>query len=144
MGGIGIELAPAPELPQAGMVLVNPGIGLSTPSVYRARRGDFSPPARFNKPVNDANELARLLAQRGNDLTEAAVSLVPEIASILAVLDADEGCLLARMSGSGATCYGIFADADTAGKAAARLRRGHPDWWVAPGRLVTDANGLEA
>ena len=144
MGGTGTELAPAPDLPEAGLVLVNPGIGLSTPSVYRARQGDFSPPARFDRSARDAGDLARLLALRGNDLTKAAISLVPDIASVLVALEAAGGCLLARMSGSGATCFGIFDDRDAAKKAAARLRADHPNWWVAPGRLLPDANKLKA
>ncbi|MDB5397746.1 MAG: ispE [Rhodospirillales bacterium] len=143
MGGIGTEIAAAPELPPAGLVLVNPGIGLSTPSVYRARRGDFSPAGRFDAPPADAAGLAALLAERGNDLTDAAVSLVPEIAAVLNAIGADERCLLARMSGSGATCFGIFTDVDEAAAAAALLKRDHPGWWVAPGRLLSDAHTLD-
>ena len=143
MGGIGTEIAPAPALPPAGLVLVNPGIGLSTPAVYRARRGDFSPPARFAELPADAAALAALLAERGNDLTEAAISLVPEIATVLSAIWADGSCLLARMSGSGATCFGIYADVDTATAAASALKRDHPGWWVAPGRLLDDVSALE-
>jgi 4-diphosphocytidyl-2-C-methyl-D-erythritol kinase len=142
MGGTGTELAPAPALPEAGLLLVNPGIGLSTPSVYRARQGDFSPAARFHDAVPDAAALARLLAERGNDLTRPAVSLVPEIGTVLAALDAAEGGLLARMSGSGATCFGVFADAETAKAAGERLKKANPGWWVAPGRLLGDTGTL--
>jgi 4-diphosphocytidyl-2-C-methyl-D-erythritol kinase len=143
MGGIGTEIALAPELPPAGLVLVNPGIGLSTPAVYRARQGGFSPPARFDAPPADAAALAALLAERNNDLTDAAVSLVPEIATVLGAIGADKTCLLARMSGSGATCFGLYADVDAASAAGALLKRDHPGWWVAPGRLLADANTLE-
>jgi 4-diphosphocytidyl-2-C-methyl-D-erythritol kinase len=143
MGGIGTEIAPAPDLPPAGLVLVNPGIGLSTPAVYRARQGEFSPAARFDSSPADAAALAALLAERGNDLTDAAVSLVPEIETVLGAIGADRTCLLARMSGSGATCFGLYADGDTATAAAALLKRDHPGWWVAPGRLLPDANALE-
>jgi 4-diphosphocytidyl-2-C-methyl-D-erythritol kinase len=143
MGGIGTEIAPAPDLPPAGLVLVNPGIGLSTPAVYRARQGGFSPAARFDTPPADAAALAALLAERGNDLTDAAVSLVPEIETVLGAIGADRTCLLARMSGSGATCFGLYADSDTTTAAAALLKRDHPGWWVAPGRLLADANALE-
>jgi 4-diphosphocytidyl-2-C-methyl-D-erythritol kinase len=143
MGGIGTEIAPAPDLPPAGLVLVNPGIGLSTPAVYKARTGAFSPAARFAAPPADAAAVAALLRERGNDLTDAALSLVPEIATVLAAVDENSSCLLARMSGSGASCFGIYADLAAARMAAASLSQGHPDWWVAPGRLLADANALD-
>jgi 4-diphosphocytidyl-2-C-methyl-D-erythritol kinase len=143
MGGIGTEIAAAPDLPPAGLVLVNPGIGLSTPAVYRARTGVFAPPARFDTPPADAVALATLLADRDNGLTAAAVSIVPEIATVLNAIGADRTCLLARMSGSGATCFGLFTDSTVATAAAASLKRDHPGWWVAPGRLLADANLLD-
>jgi 4-diphosphocytidyl-2-C-methyl-D-erythritol kinase len=138
MGGVGTELAPAPDLPPAGLLLVNPGIGLSTPSVYRARRGDFTPAMRFAEAPKDARALARLLAERCNDLAEPAIVLVPEIAAVLNEIGRTEGCLLARMSGSGATCFGLFDDAATAARAGDAIRAAKPGWWVAPGRLIAD------
>ena len=135
LGGIGETLVPAPALPPVAMVLVNPGIALSTPSVFKARRGPFSTPARFTETVADAVALAEALNSRRNDLTEAAVGLVPAIGNVLARLSHCEGALLARMSGSGATCFALFADNAAAGEAAARLAGERPDWWVAPGRL---------
>ncbi len=106
MGGIGTELAPAPLLPNAGLLMVNPGIGLSTPAVYRARQGEFTPAMRFDRSPADARALAALLADRHNDLTAAAVALVPEIATVLEAIARTDSCLLSRMSGSGATCFG--------------------------------------
>jgi 4-diphosphocytidyl-2-C-methyl-D-erythritol kinase len=138
MGGIGTEIDPAPLLPSAGILLVNPGIGLPTPAVYRARAGDFSPPMRFDRAPADARDLAKLLSLRGNDLTAAAISIVPEIEIVIATLSAAPGCLLARMSGSGATCFGIFDDAGTAAVAAAVIAKDHPDWWCASGRLLNE------
>jgi 4-diphosphocytidyl-2-C-methyl-D-erythritol kinase len=142
IGGVGVDIAPAPELPPAGVLLVNPGIALSTPSVYRARTGGFSPENRFNTPPPDAAALAALLAERGNGLTEAAVSLVPEIDAVLKAIAALPGCLLSRMSGSGATCFGIFGSAEAAATAASVLAPAHARWWIAPGRLVQDASSL--
>jgi 4-diphosphocytidyl-2-C-methyl-D-erythritol kinase len=144
MGGIGTEVSPAPALPEAGLLLVNPGIGLSTPSVYRARKGDFTPPMRFDAPPADVDALASLLATRRNDLTGPAVALVPEIGAVLRAIGAVADCKLARMSGSGATCFGLFDDIESARRAAEALRRDHPGWWIAPGRLLADANGLDA
>jgi 4-diphosphocytidyl-2-C-methyl-D-erythritol kinase len=143
MGGIGIELAPAPDLPRAGLLLVNPGLGLSTPSVYRARQGVFTPAMRFAAPPADAGALASLLVDRRNDLTEPAVSLLPEIGTVLGAIGGLAGCRLARMSGSGATCFGIFADVAAARGAGEGLKQAHPGWWVAPGRLLADANSLD-
>jgi 4-diphosphocytidyl-2-C-methyl-D-erythritol kinase len=139
MGGIGTEIDPAPSLPPAGILLVNPGIGLPTPAVYRARTGDFSPPMRFDKAPADAHDLAGLLILRGNDLTAAAISIVPEIEIVIATLAAAPGCLLARMSGSGATCFGIFDDGETAKEAAAVIARHRPAWWCVPGRLLNES-----
>ena len=138
MGGVGTELAPAPSLPDAGLLLVNPGIGLSTPAVYRARQGDFTPAMRFDTVPKDARALAALLADRRNDLTGPAIALVPEIAAVLAAIGGVEGCLLSRMSGSGATCFGLFGDVAAATRAAELIGRHNPGWWVAAGRLISD------
>jgi len=143
MGGIGTDVSPAPALPEAGILLVNPGIGLSTPSVYRARRGDFTTAMRFDAPPAGVEGLAALLAARRNDLTDAAVSLVPEIGAVLAAIAGAADCKLARMSGSGATCFGLFEDVEAASRAARALQAGYPAWWVKPGRLLSDANSLE-
>jgi 4-diphosphocytidyl-2-C-methyl-D-erythritol kinase len=142
-GGIGTDLASAPRLPEAGLLLVNPGIGLSTPSVYRARQGGFTPAMRFDTAPADIDALVSLLARRRNDLTDAAVSLVPQIDTVLGAIGALTGCKLARMSGSGATCFGIFDDAAAARRAGEALKQSHPGWWVAPGRLLADANFLD-
>ena len=144
MGGIGTELAPAPDLPEAGLLLVNPGVGLPTPSVYKARQGGFTPAMRFDAPPADADALAALLDERRNDLTDPAVSLLPVIGSVLDAVGGLAGCKLARMSGSGATCFGIFADVAAAGRAGEALRESHPSWWAAAGRLLTDANTLDS
>jgi 4-diphosphocytidyl-2-C-methyl-D-erythritol kinase len=135
VGGIGDALVPAPPLPPVATVLVNPGAALSTPAVFKARRGRFSAPARFAAPIADAAGLVAALHARRNDLAEAAIGLVPEIADVLALLSACEGALLARMSGSGATCFALFAEDAAARQAAADLARARPHWWVAPGRL---------
>jgi 4-diphosphocytidyl-2-C-methyl-D-erythritol kinase len=142
-GGIGTELAPAPTLPEAGLLLVNPGIGLSTPSVYRAREGGFTPQMRFDTAPVTVDALVGLLAERRNDLTDAAVSLVPEIDTVIHAIGALAGCKLARMSGSGASCFGIFEDVAAARCVSETLKQAHPGWWVAPGRLLADANSLD-
>jgi 4-diphosphocytidyl-2-C-methyl-D-erythritol kinase len=135
-GGIGDEIVAAPPLPPVAVVLVNPGIALPTASVFHARSGAFSAAARFSASPSSAGELAALLAARGNDLTAAACGLVPAIGDVLTKLAAQQGALIARMSGSGATCFALFETAAAAEAAAATLRSDEPRWWVAAGRLL--------
>lgn len=136
-GGIGDALDPAPRLPAVDAVLVNPGVPLPTPAVFKAHAGPYSSPARFTEVPDDAPALARLLAAgRGNDLTDAAVALAPVVGDVLGALGATDGCLLARLSGSGATCFGLYADRRGAQGAAAALAAAHPAWWVRATRLL--------
>lgn len=136
MTGVGEHLAPAPALPSAWLVLVNPRRPLSTPAVFKARNGDFSAPAPLAESPADAHSLAVALAARRNDLTHAAISLEPVVGDMLALIAAQPGCLLARMSGSGATCFGLFATPDTARPAAAALAAAQPGWWIAAAPLL--------
>ncbi len=141
VSGIGEVIEPAPSPPAAGLVLVNPGVALSTAAVYRAWRPPFSAAARFANMPADAAALAELLAVRRNDLAAVAAALVPEIGAVLRALAADADCLLARLCGSGATCFGLFPPGDHAAAAAERLRQAHPDWWVADTVLATGGEG---
>jgi 4-diphosphocytidyl-2-C-methyl-D-erythritol kinase len=143
VGGIGEELAPAPPLPPASIVLANPGMPVPTPEVFRRRAGAFSLPARFSEPPRDAAELALLLKARGNDLEGPARAICPAIGDVIAGLARQKGALIARMSGSGATCFALFAEAGAATEAAFALARAHPDWWVKAGSLESDATRLE-
>jgi 4-diphosphocytidyl-2-C-methyl-D-erythritol kinase len=136
LGGIGEQVAPAPPLPPVGVVLANPGTPLATATVFARRSGPFAAPARFSDAPRDAAQLAALLAVRGNDLTAAAIALEPAIATVLARLAAAEGALIAHMSGSGATCFALFASPREAAAAAEGIARAEPGWWVAAGRLL--------
>lgn len=136
MGGIGEVLSPAPHMPTCGLVLANPRVSLATPAVFRARQGAFSAVAPLPPGWADAPAMARALAPLRNDLEPAAIGLCPVIAEVLAALRGLPGCLLARMSGSGATCFGVFADPATAANAAAMLPR---HWWRWGGGLHTPA-----
>ena len=139
VGGIGERLEPAPPLPETGLVLANPRIPLSTPEVFAARQGPFSSPARWTQPVREPETLARLLQDRRNDLSRPALVLAPEIGEVLAALTALPEVLLARMSGSGATCVGLTRGQAEAETAAEALRAERPGWWVIASRL--DAEG---
>ena len=130
MGGIGEMLAPLPPLPEMAVLLVNPRLEVPTPAVFRAlaRRENAAMeplPATFA----DAGALAAWLSRQRNDLEAPAVAAAPVIAEILAAIAA-AGPLLARMSGSGATCLGLFAGLGEAEAAARALADRHPGWWV--------------
>jgi 4-diphosphocytidyl-2-C-methyl-D-erythritol kinase len=132
MAGIGGELSPAPALPRCGLLLANPGAALPTPAVFQARTGAFSAPAALPARWADAAAMVRDLRALRNDLEAPAAALCPPVADALAALRSLPGCLLARMSGSGATCFGLFADAAAARQAAELLPAG---WWRAAGGL---------
>lgn len=134
--GIGERISRAPPLPPAWLVLINPGIALATQQVFEARTGDFAPAVPWTGLAVNARELAARLAARRNDLEAPARSLAPEIDEVLGVLDGFEGALLARMSGSGATCFALFADPDSARAAVTWIAAQHPGWWVAAAPLL--------
>ena len=130
VGGIGEELAPARGLPPAWLLLANPNIATPTAAVFKARQGPFSKAARWSEPPRDFADFAARLRSSANDLTEAAISVTPAIRDVLVALAALPGCALARLSGSGATCFGLFADEARARAAEGKLRSARPDWWV--------------
>jgi 4-diphosphocytidyl-2-C-methyl-D-erythritol kinase len=129
MRGIGEELEPVP-LPPFWLVLANPGVPVATGAAFAALAGRFGPPLPAPPRFADAAALAGWLAEQRNDLEEPAGALAPAIAETLAALAAQPGCLLARMSGSGATCFGLFAERRHADSAAVRLGSARPRWWV--------------
>ncbi len=138
LGGVGEQILPAPLLPALGIVLVNPAVALPTPAVFKARQGPFSAAARFVDRPKNASEFLALLRQRRNDLTEAATMIVPEIAEVLHRLETTDGVRLARMSGSGATCFALYDSREAAERVVASLRAARPGWWIAAGMLPWD------
>jgi 4-diphosphocytidyl-2-C-methyl-D-erythritol kinase len=140
VGGIGERLDPAGPLPEAGILFVHPRRALPTAAVFAARRGPFGHVGRFAPMPRKASALARALMACRNDLTEAAIGLVPEIAAVLARLGRVPGCLLARMSGSGATCFALFANRAGAEEARAVVAAAEPRWWCAAGGFVSEAS----
>ncbi len=139
MSGVGDVIAPlTTPLPAAWLVLANPGIALATRTVFRAlMRRDNAPLPATIPGFADAPALQRFLAAQRNDLEAAAIGLCPQIAMINAGLTRQPGCLLARMSGSGATCFGLFATAHSAAAAARALQRAEPGWWVAAAAMLS-------
>ena len=132
MSGIGEILEPVEQLPALPAVLVNPDIQISTSAVFKGFSMKFSEPGHINDMPNDIECLVRALAGRRNDLYDIAKDMVPEIANVLTMLEATSGCLLARMSGSGATCFGIYANGADAQIAAHMIGGIKPYWWVMP------------
>ncbi len=134
MQGIGERLEAPPSLPSCGILLVNPGVAVATAEVFRTRQGPWSPAAVLPPAWETVSAMADNLAQLRNDLQPAAISLQPVIGTVLAALEATSGCLLARMSGSGATCFGLYPDGGAAQRAADALP--DPAWWRWSGPLL--------
>lgn len=132
VSGIGERLAWAPPLPPCAVVLVNPGRALTTRDVFAARRGAFSPATPLPAAWRDLADLSAALAARGNDLTDAAVSLEPAVGQVLQALRATEARHVA-MSGSGATCFALYESAELARRAASTLPAA---WWRHVGCFV--------
>jgi 4-diphosphocytidyl-2-C-methyl-D-erythritol kinase len=136
MAGVGEDIEIAPEVPPLGIVLVNPHVAVPTAEVFRRWQRHHEPPARPIYQPADPVSLINALRDCRNDLTEPAVSIAPAIGDVLSAIEAVTGLLLARMSGSGATCFGLFADAAAAQLAAEQIAQTQPAWWVRAGRLI--------
>ncbi len=131
MRGIGEVLDPLAGPVPVQMVLVNSGIAVSTLGVFALLSQRENPSLPDIPGLATARDTARFAARCRNDLQPPAEALVPAVGATLSAIRATEGCLLARMSGSGATCFGLFADAAARDAAHQALMHAHPDWWVA-------------
>lgn len=132
--GIGERIEPYAGFPDHACLLINPGSSVPTPRVFagfRDSRQEFSTSVAGQLP----GAPPQLLRQTRNDLESAAKEILPVITDVLSELAGIEGCLLGRMSGSGATCFGLFESSDQAQSAAAMLSQRHPQWWCQAGRL---------
>lgn len=137
-GGIGEKLSPATGIPRLPMVLANACVPLSTASVYArledAERTALPPlPERFSSMVS----FVIWLRQTRNDLTEPASAETGLAMEAVNALSSDPDCIFARMSGSGATAFGIFPKFSNAESAARKLRQQRPNWWV----VATETGG---
>ncbi|MDO5647693.1 4-(cytidine 5'-diphospho)-2-C-methyl-D-erythritol kinase [Paracoccus sp. (in: a-proteobacteria)] len=136
MQGIGEHITPLPPLPALHLVLVNPGIALSTPQVFSALTCRDNPPLPPIPIFADLNALIHWLRATRNDLEPPARQIAPVIGDVLDALTA-QGAAFARMSGSGATCFGLFDRADHAERAATALS--HNGWWAVATELAQPA-----
>lgn len=138
--GIGEEIEPRADLPAYAMVLVNPLLGVSTPEIFRRLTDKDNPRLKVPKAgTGSACWLAALKAMR-NDLEAPAMALCPQIAAVRQALAAT-GPALVRMSGSGATCYGLYDDMEAARRAARTIEAGHPGWFVVASAAFAEGNG---
>ncbi|QHQ37495.1 4-(cytidine 5'-diphospho)-2-C-methyl-D-erythritol kinase [Algicella marina] len=141
MQGIGEILSDIPELPPFWMVLANAGPSVDTGVVFQALEHKNNRPLPPLPPYfATAADMFEWLAQTRNDLAEPAMALQPQIVEVVSALSELPGCALARMSGSGGTCFGLFADQAPALRAAESLRDAHPAWWVVA-TPATHSNG---
>lgn len=130
VGGTGSYVIARPALPVLSLVMINPGVAVATAEVYnRSGIVGQNAPLSMEPPV-ELPTLVPWLAARSNHLTEAARAIVPEIDEVLTFLELQSGCLLARLSGSGATCFGVFGDLAAASAAASESTYEHPEWWA--------------
>jgi 4-diphosphocytidyl-2-C-methyl-D-erythritol kinase len=121
-------------LPDVHIVLVNPGVEMPTPAVFKALATRQNPPMPDALPDwPDARALADWLKTQRNDLEKPALAIAPEIGDVLAALAAQPGALIARMSGSGATCFALFETSTAAKAAADAIGAAQPTWWAASG-----------
>jgi 4-diphosphocytidyl-2-C-methyl-D-erythritol kinase len=136
MRGIGEILSPPWRLPPLPALLINPRMSVPTKDVFAKLAA--APRGRRTSSVGEGwaggtrDELVALLARHGNDLEAPAIALHPTIAQALAALRALPGCRLARMSGSGATCFALFDTQHATASAARALRQAQPGWWIRP------------
>jgi 4-diphosphocytidyl-2-C-methyl-D-erythritol kinase len=135
MQGIGEEITPV-TLPRASIVLANPGVAVPTPQVFAALQSRSNRALDPLPPLPDVAALAAYLQTQRNDLQSAACTIAAAIDTTLTALQSQPDCLIARMSGSGATCFALFATAAAATNAATRLQSSHPKWWIAAAALT--------
>lgn len=131
MSGIGEVLHDVPDLPRLWAVLVNPRVAVATPAVFAALDSRVNPAMPADIPAfSTARDMADWLAKQRNDLQPAAIKTQPIVTEVLARLNAVRSQMLVRMSGSGATCFALFDNANAATAAASDIAAAQPNWWV--------------
>ncbi|WP_375449728.1 4-(cytidine 5'-diphospho)-2-C-methyl-D-erythritol kinase [uncultured Devosia sp.] len=135
--GVGEIVSPLRQFPSLHIVLVNPLVPVATADIFRRLRAhDNYPLPALPMPLTRPAQLGIWLAETRNDLQPPAVKLVPVIGDLIELMGETQGCMLARMSGSGATVFGLFGASAQAHQAAHELRRAHPEYWVAAAPLI--------
>ena len=130
--GIGDEIELIEDFPDLHVVVVNPLIEIETRSIFQeVSANDFSNNIIPRPKIFSFNQLVEFLYQQHNGLQQTAIRKVPEIATIIEVLKQQAGCMIARMSGSGASCFGIFNNKQDSLNAEKFIKKNYPNWWVA-------------
>jgi len=132
MQGVGERLSTPVALPELPAVLVNPGVPLATRAVFAAFAGSQGSADPLKNLPRARDAMIEFLIRHGNDLTQAAIACAPVVSEVLIALRALPGIQLARMSGSGSTCFGLFRSPGEAQAAAKRLATERREWWVRP------------
>lgn len=127
--GVGEQLTPVADFPPLAMVLANPGVAVATHAIFRALAERSNPPLQMLPVASDFSALLGWLEATRNDLERAAQTIAPQIGDTLGALRAS-GAAFSRMSGSGATCFGLFASQAAAEEAARSIARAQPAWYV--------------
>jgi len=136
MRGIGEVISTAPKLPNCGIILINPNVSVSTAHIFKSltsvQNAEASCPP---DELKDYLQFINFLSGQRNDMQDAAIAIAPEIQIVLDALAVNSDIDFLRMSGSGATCFGITETPEQAHKAANNLKELHPNWWVANGSI---------
>jgi len=134
MRGTGEILSAPVPLPRLAALLVNPGVAVPTKLVFSGWKPSANAPRPAERvalpKMQNEEQLLDWLASEANDLEAPAIALAPAIAEVLVSLRAAAGCRLARMSGSGATCFALFSSAAESAAAGKKLRTQFPGWWI--------------
>jgi 4-diphosphocytidyl-2-C-methyl-D-erythritol kinase len=130
--GIGEVILPLEDIPSFGLVLANPHIAISTPEVFRKLEMRRNPPIPSGLRLRSKTAFGESIATLRNDLETPATALAPQIADVRSAI-AETGALVAGMSGSGATCFGLYDTTQAAREAETELRRRHGEWYIASG-----------
>lgn len=136
--GRGEIFAAAPAIPDMLLLLVHPGIPCSTAGIFSAYGKTFQKTISLPDTFETPEDFIAFLEQQDNALTESAIRSVPEIREVLSRIAEQEGCRLARMSGSGSACFGLFGSDAFCRGAAEKIRLSHPGWWVHAGAITAD------
>ena len=136
MSGVGERVSRVEGLPPLGVLLINPGIPISTFKVFQMHRGNFSSKTKL-QPIGDTEVLYDFLAHQKNDLQDLAIQIAPGISEVLDILSAEPDCRLVRLSGSGATCFGLFDNETLAKESGRSISRNYPNWWVQPTHFIS-------
>lgn len=139
MTGIGETVTPLLQFPKLGLLLVNPRVPVPTGRVFQqlnagalcGEGSDISSNSSLqNKTFYSVDDVIDYMNEFGNDLLEPALKVAPKIGTVLSEIEGLEGCLISRLSGSGATCFGLFESTEQVERAGEILKKRYPQWWI--------------